>query len=140
MGLEVGEPFGVVARPSVVDAYFESEDTFDKVHDLVETPLRRLRDVFIHDESPNLGFDNIVIPNPLDHSHVSPMFLQPSPSPKYYIDVPINNSMICDTDLGCENNVFEVLGGNTDNFVSLAYFSGFNAYLGPYYIYLEELA
>ena len=37
--LEVGEPFGFEVRFDVSDACFKSEDIFDKVHDLVNTPL-----------------------------------------------------------------------------------------------------
>jgi len=103
-----------------------SEDILDDVHDLYKTPLEGSRDVFMHKESPSLGFDNNVLHNPLDYSHVSPMYLQPSSSPEYYIDVPIDNPMICNgnVDLGYENNMFNILGGNVDNFVSLGYFSG----------------
>jgi len=43
------------------------------VHDLVRTPLEGPRDVFMHEKFPGLGFDDSVIPNPLDHSHISPM-------------------------------------------------------------------
>jgi len=35
----IGEPFVVVVGFSVIDACFKSEDTFDKVHNLVEAPL-----------------------------------------------------------------------------------------------------
>ena len=110
MGLEVGDPFGVVARSSVADAYFDSEDTFDKVYDLVETPLEGSRDVLMHDESPSLGCNN-VLPNPLDHSYVSPICSLPSPSLEYYIDTPIDNPMIfyANVDLGCERNMFDML-------------------------------
>ena len=65
----------------------------------------------MHEESPSLGFDDSVIPNPLDHSHVSPMYLQPSHSPEYYINVPMDTSMICNIDLDCEDNMFNMLGG-----------------------------
>ena len=77
-------------------------------------------------ESPSLGFDNNVLTNPFDHSHVLPICSLSSPSPEYYIDVPIDNPMICNgnVDLGYENNMFNILGGNVDNFVSLGYFSG----------------
>jgi len=78
MGLEAGELFEVVARFDVADACFKSKDILDEVHDLVKTPLKGSRDVFMFEESPNLGFDNIVLPNPLDNSHVSPMYLQSS--------------------------------------------------------------
>jgi len=42
-------------------------------------------------------------------------------------------------DLRYENNVFDVLGGNVNNFASLGCFSGFNTSLDPYYMYLEDL-
>jgi len=42
MGLKVGEPFGFVARSDVDDACCESEDTFNVVHNLVETSLEGL--------------------------------------------------------------------------------------------------
>ena len=45
----MGGPFGVVTR--FVDACFESEYTFDEVHDLVEMPLEASRDVFMHEET-----------------------------------------------------------------------------------------
>ena len=61
------------------------------MHDPYESPLEGSRDMFMHKESPSLGFDDSVISNPLDHSHVSPMWSLPSPSPKYYLDEPINN-------------------------------------------------
>ena len=113
MGLEVGEPFGFDARFDVSDACFKSEDIFDKVHDLVETPLEESHDVFMHKESPSLSFDDNVIPNPLDHFYVSPMCSQPSPSPESDIVEPIDNPKICDSnvDLGYEDNEFNVLDG-----------------------------
>jgi len=83
-----GWAFGVVAKLSVVVACLESEDTFDEVYDLVETPLEGSSYVFIHEDFPSLGC-NIVLPNPLDHSHVSPMYLQSSQSPEYHLDVPL---------------------------------------------------
>jgi len=46
--------------------------------------------------------------------------------------------MICDAnDLGYEDN-FSMLGGNVDDFISLGYFSGYNASLDPYYMYLVD--
>jgi len=50
-GLGEGDPFRFDARFDFVDAYFESEDIFDKVHDLVETPLEESHDVFMREES-----------------------------------------------------------------------------------------
>ena len=63
-----------------------------------------------------------------------------SPSPKYYIYMPIDNPMICDgkIDLSYENNLFNMLGGNVDNFMSLGYFSGYNPSLDPYFMYLVD--
>ena len=69
--------------------------------------------MFMHEESPNLGFADIVIPNPLYYSHVFPMCSLPSHSPEYYIDTPIENPMIfnANVDLGYEVNLFSMLGG-----------------------------
>jgi len=78
MGLEVDESFGFINRFIVADTCFESEDTLDEVYDLDETPLEESCDVFMHEESPSLGFNNIVLPNSLNHSHVSPIYSQPS--------------------------------------------------------------
>jgi len=119
-GLEVGQPFGAIARFSVVDACFESEDTLDKVYDLHKTPLEGSRDVFVCEDFASLGCNN-VFPNPLGHSHVSPICSLPSHSPKYYLNAPIDNFMIYDAnvDLGYENNIFSMLGGHLDNYVSL---------------------
>ena len=75
----------------------------------------------MHEEFPSLSFHDVVLLNPLDYSHVSPMYLQPSPSTEYYIDVPMDNSMICYTDLGCEDNIFNMLGGNVDDYLSQGY-------------------
>jgi len=54
--------------------------------------------------------------------------------------VPIDNFELCDSivDLGNENNVFNVLDGNVENFESLGNFSGYNAALDPYCIHLVE--
>jgi len=134
-------PFGILARFSVGDACFESEDTFDEVHDLLgKAPFEGSCDVFIYEKSPSLGFDNIVLPNPVHRSYVSPIYLQPFPSPEYYIDAPIDNPMICDAnnDLGYKDNMFSMLGGNVDKFMSLGYFSGYNAFLDPYFMYLMD--
>ena len=81
-----------------------------------------------------------VLPNPFGHSHVSPMCSQPFSSPKYYFYVPIDNPMICDSNgnLGYEDNILNVLGGNVANFLSLGYFSGYDASLDLYCIYLVD--
>ena len=107
------------------------------MHDLIEISLKGSRDVFMHEESPSVGFDNNVLPNPLD----LPSCSLPSQSPGYYLDELINNFLICDAnnDLACEVNLFNMLGGNANKFVSLGCLSGFNAFLCPYYMYLEDL-
>ena len=45
--------------------------------------------------------------------------------------MPIDNLEICDfnVDMGHENNLFNVLGGNNDNFESLGYLSGYDVAL-----------
>jgi len=82
-----------------------------------------------------------IIPNPLDYFHISPMSSQLSASPKYFIDTPTENPMILDSniDLGCEDNMFSMLGGIAINFGSLGCFSGFNASLDPYCMCLGDL-
>ena len=52
----------------------------------------------------------------------------------------IDNFEICDAnvDLGHENNMFNVLGGNVENFESLGSLCGYDAALDPYCINLED--
>ena len=69
-GFKVGEPFGLVARFVMNNAYCGLETPFEELHHLVETPLEGCRDMFVHEGSPSLGCDD-VSPNPLEHSHVS---------------------------------------------------------------------
>jgi len=54
--------------------------------------------------------------------------------------VPIDNFEICDpnVDLGHEDNMFHVLGGNVDHFESLGNFSGYDAILNPYCMNLVD--
>jgi len=139
-GLEVGEHFGVFTRFDVVDACFESEDTLDVVHNLVRTPFKGCRDMFVHKDFPSLDFNNIVSPNSVDHTHVSPTYSQPFISLEYSLDAPIDNPNICDTnnDLGYEDNMFSMLGENVDNFLSLGYFCVYDASLDPYCMYLVD--
>jgi len=63
-----------------------------------------------------------------------------APSPEYYIDTLIENSMIfyVDNDLGYEYNLFSMLGGTVDDFMPRGYFSGYNASLNPYFMYLVD--
>jgi len=139
--LKAGEPFGFDVRLDVVDACFESEYIFDKEHNPDKTPLEESRYVFMHEESPSLGFHDIALPNSLDHSHVSPKYSQPSISLQYSLDAPVDNPMICyaNNDLGYEDTIFSMLGENVDDYVSLGYFRGYDPSVDPYYVYLEDL-
>ena len=118
MWLGAGGPFRFVARFDVIVACFESEDTLEGVYDLVETLFNGSCDVFVHKDFPSLGC-NMALPNTLYRSHVSHMYFQPSPSPEYYIDVPINKDMIfyANNDLDCEDNMFSMLGENVNDYV-----------------------
>jgi len=42
-------------------------------------------------------------------------------------------------ELGYDDNMFNMLGGNVDSFLSLGYFCGYDASLDPYCIFLEDL-
>jgi len=138
-GLEVGESLRLVARFGMNNACRGLEDTFDMEHNLVDTPLEVCRDVFVHEETPSLG-SNHVSHNPLEHFHDSLLCSQPFFSPEYYVDVPKDISKLCDfnVDLGCENNMFNMLRGNDETFESLGNFSGYDATLDPYCIHLVE--
>ena len=117
---------------------FGVRGTFNEVHNLVRTPFRcvvmylcvrnLLALVMIM-----LSLISLIIPVSLT------MCSPPSSSPKYYLDVPIDNCEICDSnvDLGYEDNTLNMLGGILDNFLSLGYFSGCDA-SNPYYIYLVD--
>jgi len=140
MGLEVGELFGLVARIGMNNACCGLEISFDEVHNLVDTPLEGCSDMFMHEKSPSLG-SNHVVPNPLEHSHVSTFCSQPSLSLEFHFEVPIDNFVICDfnVDLGNANNMLNVLGGNiVDHFESLGNFSGYDAALDPYCMNLVD--
>ena len=93
----------------------------------------------MHEESSSLCF-NYAFPNPLDHTHVSPTCSQPSISPEYSLEAPIRNPKICDSnvDLGHAVKMFNMLGGNIDNFLSLGYFCGYDASLDAYCIFLVD--
>jgi len=75
----------------------------------------------MHGEFLSLGFDDSILLNPLDHSQASTLYSLPFPYPEYYIVVLVDNYMICNAtmDLGHEANVFDTLGGNVDDYVSL---------------------
>ena len=111
----MGEPFGLGANFGMNNALCGLEDTFGMEHNLVYTPLEGCRDVFMHEGSPRVG-SNHVSPNPLEHSHVSPMYSQPSFSPALDFDVPMDNFEISDSNvnMGNKDNVLNMLGGNVD--------------------------
>jgi len=119
---------------------FRAKDTLDKVYDLAQTYLDGSCDVFKHEDLLSLGCD-IVLPNALNHSHVSLMCSQPCLSPTYFINVPIDNPMICDgiVDLGYKDNMFDMLGGNINDYVSLGYFRGCDPSIEPFYVCLEDM-
>jgi len=73
IGFEVGEPFKYVARLSGANVCLELEGTFDRVHVLARTHLKVSCDVYVHEDSSSPG-SNYVVPNPIDHSHVSTMY------------------------------------------------------------------
>ena len=54
--------------------------------------------------------------------------------------MPIDNFEICDSnvDMSNKDNVLNMLGWNVDTFMSLGYFSGYDASLDPYCIYLVD--
>ena len=49
--------------------------------------------------------------------------------------------MICDalTDLGYEDDMFDMLGGNVSDYVSRSYFRGYDSFIDPYSLHLKNL-
>jgi len=91
------------------------------MHALVETPLEGLCVVLVHDWSPNLGFDDNVLPNSLIIS-IFHLFVDYPQCPRSNsLDAPINNPKICDShvDLGREVKMFNMPGGYVNNFLFL---------------------
>ena len=64
LGLEVGEPFGLVARFGMNNACCGLETRFEEVHHLDKTSLEGCHDMFVHEGSPSLVCHD-VIPNSL---------------------------------------------------------------------------
>ena len=52
--------------------------------------------------------------------------------------MPVSNPMIYDSNVkfGYKDKMFDMLGRNVDYFVSLHYFSWYDAFLKPYYMYV----
>ena len=48
--------------------------------------------------------------------------------------------MICEAtmDLGCEDDMFNTLSGNLDDYLYLGYCRGYDPSIGPYCLYLED--
>jgi len=93
----------------------------------------------MHEESPSLACEN-VLPSALKHAHVSTFCSQPSSSPEYAYDVPIDNYENCDSsvDMGYADRMFHMLGGNVETFESIGTFSGYSATLDPYCMNLVD--
>jgi len=118
------------ARFDVADACFKSKDISDAVHDLDKTPLEGSPDVFTHEDSQS----------PLSFPCFTYFFIT--------LSFPLSTTLVrllkilcffyTDNDLGYEDNMFNMLGRNIDNFMSLGYFSGYNASLDPYFMYLVD--
>jgi len=139
-GLDVGEPIRFDASLGMNNVLYRFEDTLDREHNLVNTPLKGCREVFVHERSSNLTCDN-VIPNSLEQSYVFTMCSQPSSfSPENIYDVPIDNFEICDpkVDMGHAGNMFNVLGGNEESFESLGSLRGYDVALDQYCIELKD--
>jgi len=135
----VGEPFGLSTNFGMNNALYGLEATFDMEHNPVNIPLEGCRDVFMHEESPSLACENVLL-SLLEHSHVSTFCSQPSFSPKHTYDVPIDNFDICDSngEMANADNMFQMLGGIVENFESLGYLGGYDATIYPYCIYLVD--
>ena len=57
--LEVGEPFGLDASFGMNNDLCGFEDTLDRDHNLIDTPLEGCREVFVHEGSSSLTCDNV---------------------------------------------------------------------------------
>ena len=140
-GLEGGESFGYAANLGMDNALCGLEETLEREHHLVYTPLEGCQDLFVHEGSSSLTYDN-VFPNSLEQYHVSTFSSPPSSSsPELPFDMPTANSEICASyvDLGHESHMINLLGGNYGTFEFLGYFRGYDAALDPYYIDLVDL-
>ena len=84
----MGEPIGLEASSGMNNDLCGFDDTLDREHNLVDTLLEGCLEVFVHEGSPSLAYENI-IPGSLEHSHISTFCSQPSlSSPELDLDVP----------------------------------------------------
>jgi len=137
----VGQSFELGAGFDMTDALCRMEETLDREHNLVSTPLEGCRDLFVHGGSSSLSYEN-VLPNPLEHARVSIVSSPPSSSsPELAFEVPIDISKICESnvDVGNKNHMLNLLGGNVENFESLGFLCGYDAALDRYCIDLVDL-
>jgi len=140
-GLEGGESFGYAANLGLDNALCGLEETLGRDPNLVYTPLEGCQDLFVHEGSSSLIYEN-VIPNSHEPYHVSTFSSPPSSSsPELAFDVPNNISEINDSnvDLGHEKHMVIPLGGNNETFESMGYFRGYDAARDPYCIDLVDL-
>ena len=94
--LEVGESFRLDAGFDMNNDLCGFEETLDREHNLVDTPLEGCREVFVHERSPSLAYEN-VIPSSLEHSPVSTLcFTTFNIIPRVRLNVPNDISTICD--------------------------------------------
>ena len=113
----MGESFGLGASFDMDNACCGLGDALDRTYNLVDTPLEGCPNVFVHEGLPSLAYEN-VIPSFLEHSHVSTLCSPHSlSSPELNLDVPNDISTIYDfnVDMGHDNNMFNMLGGNVEN-------------------------
>jgi len=126
-GLEAGEPSRVVTGFGIVDACFESKDTLDVVYDLVETPLERSRDV----SKRSL----LALVFMIAFSRV-PCIIAMFPLFVHYALLPVSIILMHPLIIlwfftlmliWAMRITLSILGENVDNFMSLCYFSRYNA-------------
>ena len=113
LALPLAQSFGYAANLGMDSALCGLEETHEWKYNLVYTPLEGCQDLFVHEGSSSLIYEN-VIPNSHEPYHVSTMCSLPSsPSPKLAFDVPIDNSEICEPNvkMGHEDNMINLLGG-----------------------------
>ena len=61
----MGETFGLGASFGMNNTLCELEDTFNMEHNLVDTPLEGCRDVFMHEGSPSLACEVVIMFSPV---------------------------------------------------------------------------
>ena len=81
--LQVGQPFGVIARFNFSCMFLSRKGAFDMVQIRAMTTLEGLCNVFVHEEHASPGFNDSVLPNPLAHFYIFPICSQSSSSFKY---------------------------------------------------------